>query len=69
MASDVERIGALRGEIRHYERNIETRVATLRQHEVPWSTIAECLGVTKQAAQQRYASTRTSLVDRPFSID
>lgn len=31
-------------------------VTNLRDHEVPWETIAQMLGVTKQAAQQRFGA-------------
>ena len=31
-------------------------VTNLRDHEVSWETIAQMLGVTKQAAQQRFTA-------------
>lgn len=36
------------------ERQIEQAVVTARSEGVPWSLIASGLGVSKQAAQQRY---------------
>jgi hypothetical protein len=31
-------------------------VGMLRENGVPWEMIAQCLGVTKQAAQQRFSA-------------
>lgn len=38
------------------EDTISELITRLRGDDVPWSFIASCLGVTKQAAQQRYGS-------------
>lgn len=40
--------------LRSLERDIEFSVSAARAAGVPWSVIGEALGVTRQAAQQRY---------------
>ncbi len=42
----------------HAERLIASQVATLREQGVSWAAVAEILGVTRQAAQQRYGAER-----------
>lgn len=41
---------------RGIEREIESLVTQARQDGVPWSEIGAALGVTKQAAQQKYGT-------------
>ena len=36
---------------------ISDEVERMRENDQPWSLIAEALGVTRQAAQQRYGNT------------
>ncbi|MGY2704852.1 hypothetical protein [Nocardioides sp. HB32] len=63
---DLDQLGDELAKVRHAEARIREQVAYLRQQETPWSVIGDALGITKQAAQQRYSSQRVSLNDRPF---
>ncbi|MGD9607367.1 MAG: hypothetical protein AB7V10_07795 [Leucobacter sp.] len=49
-----ERLDTLAQLLGHVEGLIEVEVAQLRAEGVPWSSIGGDLGVSKQAAQQRY---------------
>lgn len=49
-------IGRLRGRMTEMEAAIAAAVATAREHGAPWSAIGAELGVSKQAAHERYGS-------------
>lgn len=51
---------------REAQRQLDRDVAEARQRGLSWSQIGDALGVSKQAAQQRYRSTRVSLDDQPL---
>jgi hypothetical protein len=55
-ALDLATIGASVAQIAELEETITDTVRRLRARFVPWADIAEELGTTRQAAQQRYGS-------------
>lgn len=50
------KVGADR--VAHWEASVGAQVSSLRQHGASWSVIGDALGITKQAAQQRFGGTR-----------
>lgn len=62
--ADLDRLSVLQHQLETTDAAIRAQVATLRQHECPWSLIGNHLGITRQAAQQRFGSIRVSLLDR-----
>lgn len=51
------------------QRQLDRDVAEARQRGLSWSYIGAGLGISKQAAQQRYASVRVGLEDVPLPVD
>ena len=64
--ADSAQLTALAAQRAQVEANMREQVSRLRQQECPWSVIGDALGVSKQAAQKKYAAQRVSLVDRPL---
>lgn len=50
--------------VRDAQRQLDRNVAEARQRGLPWSKVGEALGVSKQAAQKKYRSTRVALDDQ-----
>lgn len=53
--------------IRAYEAKQREAVALARAHGVSWNLIAGALGVSRQAARQRYSTTATAPRPKPLS--
>jgi len=49
------------------QRSIETQVVELRAHGASWGAIGAALGISRQAAQQRFGGRRRDIEDLPLS--
>ena len=54
LTQDLATLTRVEQERARLDERIRLMVKTLRAADVPWSAIGDALGVTKQAAQQRY---------------
>lgn len=53
---DLARVGAAALSLAHDERTLEEAIRTAREHGRSWTEIAVRLGVSRQAARQRYGA-------------
>jgi hypothetical protein len=67
MMSDLERISMIQSQIACLGEELERVVVESRAAGRTWPSIAERLGVTPQAAQQRFGKRPKSIEDAPLS--